>query len=136
MKRRPNDLSKKDFIETLDALYTAASSVRGRAHVKEFLKELLTVSERVMLGRRILIARMLLSGGTYDVIGRRLHVGRATIGRVEKWLQDQLPGYERAIRGLNKELEKRSRSIKAKNDPFSYTALKKKYKLHFLLFPW
>jgi uncharacterized protein YerC len=109
--------------------------VRGRAHVKEFLKELLTVSERVMLGRRILIARMLLSGATYEDVGKKLRVGRTTVGKVERWLQDQLPGYERAVRGLNQEMKKREQNAKARREPFSFTALKKKYKLHFLLFP-
>ena len=44
MKRRPKDLTDKETIVTLDALYTAASSVRGRDAVKLFLRDLLTPS--------------------------------------------------------------------------------------------
>lgn len=132
MKRKLNDLTEKEIIVTLDTLYTAASAVRGRAAVKLFLRDLLTPSERVMLGRRIIIARMILVGETYESIQKRLKVGQATIGRVHRWLRDQLPGYEQAIRGLEKEFDQRT----TKPAPFfSYAWLKRKYPLHFLLFP-
>ena len=62
MKIRARDLGDDVRMETLDALYTAASSVHGREAVKLFLRDLLTSSERIMLGRRILIARRLLAG--------------------------------------------------------------------------
>src|SRR3989344_7729843 len=97
MKRKINDLSEKDKIQTLDLLYTAASSVHGRDAMKLFLRDLLTTSERVMLGRRVWIARLLLSGHSQVEIGKRLHVGPNTIWRVQKWLEDQFPGYEQAI---------------------------------------
>ncbi len=132
MKRKLDDLTEKEIMVTLDTLYTAASAVRGRAAVKLFLRDLLTPSERIMLGRRIIIARMILAGETYESIQNKLRVGQATIGRVHRWLRDQLPGYELAIRGLEKEFDQRA----AKSTPiFSYAWLKQKYPLHFLLFP-
>ena len=133
MKRCPEDLTKKEMIATLDTLYTAASSVRGRNAVKLFLRDLLTPSERVMLGRRIIIARMLMRGASYDSIEKRLRVGRATIGRVHRWLQDQFPGFETAVKEMEREFDRRAR--KAPVEPFSYAWLKRKYPLHFLLFP-
>jgi len=135
MKRKINDLSEKDKIQTLDLLYTAASSVHGRDAMKLFLRDLLTTSERVMLGRRVWIARLLLSGHSQVEIGKRLHVGPNTIWRVQKWLEDQFPGYEQAIQGMEKEMGKRAIRAEIRDDPFSYAALKKKYPLHFLLFP-
>ncbi|HEY4474189.1 MAG TPA: Trp family transcriptional regulator [Candidatus Paceibacterota bacterium] len=133
MKRRPKDLSDKEMMATLDVLYTAASSVTSRDAVKLFLRDLLTPSERVMLGRRLIIARMLLRGTSYDTIGKKLKVGRATIGRVHKWLQDQFPGFETAVKEMEREFDRRAR--KAPVEPFSYAWLKRKYPLHFLLFP-
>lgn len=134
MKRKLNDLTKKEMIVTLDALYTAASTVKGRDKVKLFLRDLLTPSERIMLGRRIIIARMLLADVSYDDIGRRLRVGRATISRVHHWLQDQFPGFENAIKGLEKEYDQREWEYSTPElGTFAY--LKKKYPLHFLLFP-
>lgn len=140
MKVRAKELEDKDRIEILDALYTAASSVKGRADMKLFLRDLLTESERIMLGRRILIARMLIAGCTHRYIAEGLHVGLDTVSRVHRWLDDQLPGYEKAIEGMSKEFDKRYWQSKAgKRELYAKSAiyrLKKKYPLHFLLFPW
>ena len=116
---------------TLDALYTAASVLKGRDAIKLFLRDLLTPSERIMLGRRIIIARMLIAGESYDEIGERLRVGRATIGRVHRWLTDQFPGFENAIKEMESEFEQRKR----RGPLISYAYMKRKYPLHFLLFP-
>lgn len=132
MKRKVKDLTKSEYMVTLDSLYTAASSLTGRDAVKAFLRDLLTQSERVMLGRRVVIARLLLAGETYDRICERVRVGKGTVSRVDKWLNDQFPGYEKAIAGLEKEMQERKA---ARPESFTYAALKKKYPLHFLLFP-
>ncbi len=133
MKRRPKDLTREETIVTLDALYTAASTVRGRNAVKLFLRDLLTPSERIMLGRRIIIARMLIVSVPYEEIAQRLRVGHATVGRIHHWLKDQLPGFEQAIKGMEQEFEKRSE--KKLYATSALYRLKKKYPLHFLLFP-
>lgn len=135
MKRRVDELTKEEVIRTLDLLYTAAGTVRGRQAMKLFLKDLLTVSERIMLGRRIWIARLLLQGYNSEEIQRKLKVGQNTVGRIEHWLSDQLPGYEQVIQGLEKEMDERAVRRESLADPFSFAALKRKYPLHFLLFP-
>lgn len=114
-------------------LYTAAGAVRGRDAMKLFLRDLLTESERVMLGRRIIIARMLIEGHTYKMIEQELRVGRDTIWRVQVWLCDQFPGFENAIAELEKELDKRE--FKKQYATSALFRLKKKYPAHFLLFP-
>ena len=134
MKRKVDDLSAQEKIETLDTLYTTAGSVSGRKAMKSFLKELLTPSERIMLGRRIQIAQLLLAGQSQAYIGEKLKVGPNTIWRVEKWLDGQMPGYKEAIGGLEKEMFKRKSRIDKGYKPFTFSALKKKYPLHFLLF--
>jgi len=135
MKRKPSELSKEDKIRTLDLLYTAVASIRGRTAMKLFLRDLLTESERIMTGRRIWIARLLIQGEKHEAIGARLKVGSATIWRVERWLNDQFPGYEDAIKGVEKEMNKRAVRAEIRDNPFGYAALKKRYPLHFLLFP-
>ena len=135
MKKRPTELSREEKIRTLDTLYTALSAVRGRDAMKLFLRDLLTESERIMLGRRIWIARLLIAGEEYDAIGEKLHVGYGTIARVAHWLDDQFPGYEQAVREMEKQLDTRAVRAEIKKEPFSYAALKRKYPLHFLLFP-
>jgi len=135
MKKKVSELTEQEKIETLDILYTAAGTIHGREATKAFLKDLLTPSERIMLGRRIWIARLLLQGESQAEIGRKLKVGPNTIWRVERWLDDQMPGYEKAISGLEKEMGNRKEKMNMYAEPFSFAALKKKYPLHFLLFP-
>ncbi|MEK7505884.1 MAG: YerC/YecD family TrpR-related protein [Patescibacteria group bacterium] len=130
MKRKVQQLNNREKIETLDALYTAVSVLKNREEIKMFLRDLLTESERIMLGRRILIARMLISGKTWEKIIDELKVGPDTIQRVEKWLDDQFPGYEKVIEGMKKEIANRKIS-----STFSLKTLKKKYPSYFLLFP-
>jgi uncharacterized protein YerC len=132
MKKQISQLSSKEKMETLDILYTAAGTVKGRDATKAFLRELLTPSERIMLGRRIWIARLLLEGHSQAEIGEKLQVGPNTIWRVEKWLRDQMPGYRDAIKGMKKEFKKRKTKS---TDPFSLAGLKRRYPMHFLFFP-
>ncbi len=135
MKKKMTDLTEQERINTLDMLYTAAASAKGRDGMKAFLRDLLTPSERVMLGRRIWIARLLMQGMSHAEISRKLLVGLSTVSRVEHWLKDQFPGYEKVIAELEKEMDRRAVRREAKADPFSFAALKRKYPLHFLLFP-
>lgn len=135
MKRKARDLTNKERMQTLDMLYTAASSVHGRNAVKLFLRDLLTESERIMLGRRVWIARLLLKGEKYDAIAERLKLSYKTIYRVAQWLEDQLPGYEEAIKAMEKEFKGREKRFEIEYGPFSFRAMKRKYPLHFLLFP-
>lgn len=120
-------------MRTLDILYTAVAHVRGRQAAKLFLRDLLTESERIMLGRRIMVARLLLQGESFETVRRRTGVGLATIGRVGKWLADQFPGYENIIANMEEEFGKRD--FKRKYATSMLFRFKKKYPLHFLLFP-
>src|SRR5690606_31153663 len=127
-------LSKEDYVQTLDALYTAAATVKGRAAMKTFLRDLLTESERVMLGRRILIARDLIAGRTYDEISDSRGVGKDTIQKIARWLDDQIPGYERVVKEMEKEFAQRDKT-RVERTLYATSAifrLKKKYPLHFL----
>ena len=133
MKIKASKLSEKERIRILDALYTTVSAVQGRDAVKLLLRDLLTQSERLMLGRRIIIARKLLNGESYTDISKSLGVGPDTILRVQRWLHDEIPGYEQAIMGMEKEYEKRK--DKKRYAQSSLYRLKKKYPLYFLLIP-
>ena len=119
----------------LDILYTAVSSLNSREEVKKFLRDLLTESERIMMGRRIIIAQRLLEDKSYLEIKRELGVGMDTIIRVHRWLEDDIDGYEKVVKKLEKVFESRQeKRDKAYLDPFSFEGLKKRYPLHFFLF--
>jgi uncharacterized protein YerC len=105
--------------------------------MKLFLRDLLTESERIMLGRRILIAQKLLKGETHRSIETQMGVGKDTVWRVQRWLHDQLPGYELAIKEMEIEFNERQKRFDDKK-LFATSAmyrLKKKYPLHFLFVP-
>lgn len=135
MKVRPRKIQNKDRMKYLDVLYTAMSGLKSREEIKSFLRDLLTESERVMIGRRIIIAQRLLEEKSYDEIVRELRVGKDTIMRVHRWLEDETEGYEKAIKKLEKVFESRQEKRDgAYLDPFSFEGLKKRYPLHFFLF--
>ena len=134
MKVKPRKVQKGDKIRYLDALYTSVSLIKGREEVKNFLRDLLTESERIMLGRRIIIAQKLLKEEPYEQIARDLRVGTDTINRVHRWLADEDNGYEQVVKRLEKELSTRQEKIDSKYiDPFSFNGLRKRYPLHFFL---
>lgn len=135
MRRQAKDLTDDERRDTLDALYTAVGTVNGRDEAKAFLRDLLTESERIMLGRRIQIARALLAGATHDEVVASFQVGKDTTMRIARWLEEKMPGYKKVIADMDKEFKKRQDKIEIARDPFSFKALKKKYPLHFLLFP-
>jgi len=135
MKRKIEELTKKEVIVTLDALYTAASAVKGREAVKLFLRDLLTPSERIMLGRRIIIARMLIAGEVEKDVSARLRVGRSTVWRVRRWLEDQFPGYENAITKMEQEYLRRKKKGVHGLQPYSAAWVKKHYPLMFWFVP-
>lgn len=135
MKIRSRKLNKQEKIEYLDALYTAVESLGSRDEVKNFLRDLLTEGERIMVGRRIIIAKRLLSEESYEQIVREMRVGPDTIMRVHRWLEDDIEGYEKVVKKLEKVLESRQeKRDKVYFDPFSFQGLKKRYPLHFFLF--
>jgi len=108
--------------------------------MKKFLRDLLTESERIMVGRRIVIASKLLKKESYDDIIFDLKVGADTIFRVHKWLKDEVKGYEKAIEKFEKIVKDREEKFNRKRkeiddyymNPFG--RLKKRYPLHFLLY--
>lgn len=134
-KVNPRFLDPKERREYLDLLWTSIAGLETRQGVKNFFKDLLSESEAVMLARRILIAKMLLEGKTYQEIIDELKVGIDTINRVSQWLSSGFGGYEKAIKAFDRALAKRKEIEKKKFlRPYSFDWLKNKYPLHFLLF--
>ena len=137
MKVRSKQLTNEERTRTFNALHTATGSIKDPIAMKAFLRNLLTESEHIMLGRRILLAREILSGKTYDEIVIEYKVGKDTILRIKKWLDDQLPGYEAIIHEPERmsETSKKGGIDKKLHATSGLYRLKKKYPLHFLLFP-
>ena len=136
MKRRPSDLSPADQAFTRKVLFEAAKTAQTGKQLEVFLEGVLTPSEQIMIGRRIWISRMILENKSYDEIGARLKVGSGTIAKVEMSMLGLLPDYGNFIKREVRRATKEHRDEIASQNRFGLAALKKRYPLHFLLFPW
>lgn len=118
----------------LGEFYDMVSLLQSRTDVKNFFKDLLTLSEVVMISRRIQIAKMLLQGRTYDEIKESLKAGSSTIGQVDRWLNNGFGGYKDMIKKHSKVKKTKNEDglIGDENTPLSLENIKKKYPAHFL----
>jgi len=91
------------FIKTL-------VNLKDEHEVKNFLEDLLSPTERIMLVKRLAIAILLRKKHTYDEIDRSLKVSRQTIMNVSFWLKNGKSGYEKAVEKILKN-QKREASM-------------------------
>jgi len=136
MKRKLEDLSLDDQTFTRKVLMEAATQAAANGTIEEFMESLLTPSEQIMCGRRLWIGRMLLSGKQFEEIGARLLVGPNTVQKIEKQLLGEIPDYGETIKINRRKATSQKRKLAALENPYSLTALKQKYPLHFMFFPW
>jgi len=123
---------------TLTALYESAKQFDGTQPVIGFIDELLTDSEKITIGRRILIAQMILAGSRQTEIREKLNVSPNTFTRTRKWLEGQIPKYGEVLEEYKKTaaahaLRNRKRK-KERYDPLTFKGMRKKYPMHFLFF--
>lgn len=132
----PRSVDSDSKMKYLDLLWTSIAQLESREEVKIFFKDLLSESESLMLARRIEIAKRLMDGQSYETIAQELKVGMDTINRVQRWLISGSGGYEKAVSGFKKELDRRFKksSVQEKNKLYGFDWLKKKYPMQFLLF--
>jgi uncharacterized protein YerC len=133
MRREISRIKEKEKKATLEALYQATDRIRGDDAVKIFINDILTESEQITIGRRLLIANLILTGHTYAEIHNQLGVSPNTFSRIRQWLTGRFSDYDQAL----KDTSPSSPSTKVtytKVTPLSYEHLKKKFPLHFLLF--
>lgn len=125
----------------LDALYASATEFSGKEPVVAFIDALLTENEKKVIGRRILIAQMILAGKTRMEISNVLGVSPNTIALTRKWLEAVMPRYsetlqERAAIAQAKKVArtKTRKQYKQYADPSTFRGLRQRYPMHFLLF--
>ena len=139
MRRTIEETPSKEKVVVLAALDKAAQRFSGGDAVAKFIREVLTEGEKLVIGRRLAVAQMILAGCTYYEIRNRLHVSPNTFSRINKWLDELFPDYERVSaaekRGVKERREKRRPALRAEYvDPLSFKSLRRKYPMHFLLF--
>lgn len=132
-KVKYHQLSESEKKKCLGEFYSMIALLKNRQDAKNFLKDLLTLSETVMISRRIQIAKMLLEGNTYEDIKKQLRVGPTTICMVEKWLNNGFGGYRKTIEEYKKKYPDRDDFEKYGYPAFSKEWVRKKYPMHYLL---
>ena len=91
---------------------------------------LLTKSEQIKIGRRILIANAILAGKTRMEIQNVFHISPNTFTHIRRWLESECAKYE-APQTTHTKQTSYSKTMLA---PFSYDDMKRRYPAHFLLF--
>lgn len=97
MKINLEKLKKETREKFLDILYAALDQAKSKNEVKSFINDILTESEKIMLGRRILIAKRLLERQSYLQIVKEIGVGFDTIFTVKRWLGGRHQGYKKVV---------------------------------------
>jgi len=91
-----------------------------------FVQDLLTKSEMKMLGKRLRIAKLLLSGMTYEEIQNNLHSSHTTVAKIAAWLAERGDGFRKIIEKLPKEKQEEKWFERSEWDSF-----KRRYSLYF-----
>lgn len=99
-KYNEKKLTYTDQEKLMDMLCEILIRLKTKKVIKNFLKDLLNRQERVMLMRRLIIAKMLTKNCTYQEIIDRLHCSPVTIARIERWLNFGRGGYKQAVKAI------------------------------------
>ena len=78
------------------------ADIKTPLEAKNFIEDLLSPTEKIMLIKRLAIAVLLTKGKTYEYIDDTLKVSRATIMNVSLWLKHGKGGYRKVVDSILK----------------------------------
>ena len=126
--RRFEKLSKSEqenlFVDLLNALVCT----ENLSDAALFLQDLLTRKEAQTLSKRLRIAKLLITGMTYEEIGKDLHASHATIAKIAIWLNERGDGFRKIVEKLP---ERKVEKEKAWTDLSDWDKFKRKHALYF-----
>ncbi len=97
---------KKDLEQKINSLlHEAVSSVQSSTESAQFLDDLLTPTEKIVLAKRLAIAYLLLKGYPYAAIESTLKVSNSTVSFVALMLKYKSEGLRKVINKLIKQKE-------------------------------
>jgi len=108
-------LSKDLEAEMHALLQYVLADLRTKNEICLFLDDLLTPTEKVMLGKRLAIAFLIEEGHDHRSIQRIMHVSLTTVSSVHFWLKNRGDGYRMVIARMKKEKEWAGRLNKLNN---------------------
>ena len=114
-------LSKDQIDQLSQHIINASFLIRDRSDLNLFFGDLLTTTEKIMLGKRLLIAMMIERGRAYMDIRRMLGVSDPTIAIISEQLKKDGRGFRSAIKQLRRKekidaiLERFGKALEALN---------------------
>lgn len=99
-KISPAKMSKRDMDKMLNLLYNKLSKLKTRKEIADFIADILMDSEKIMILRRLQIAKLLLEEKTYNEIRKKLKVGFDNIKTVRHKIDFGSGGYIKFIKEL------------------------------------
>lgn len=87
-------------MELMFDLINSFRVLKSPIETTNFLQDLLTAKEIKNLAKRLRIAKLLLTGVTFEEIVRTLHVSYATAAKVSTWLSEGGQGFREVISRL------------------------------------
>ena len=103
----PKILEEQMFV----LFHRALADLRTEKDVSKFLEDLLTPSERIMLGKRLAIAVLLDKGYDQRTIHTIMKVSVSTVSSVNYWLKHQGSGYRIVLSKLKNQEEWRELKV-------------------------
>jgi|SRR3989344_8134892 len=80
------------------ALIKAFLKLKDEKEAADFLRDLMTLPEIEEFSNRLEIAKLLLEGGSYQRIAKRMGVSTTTVTRVAHWLFKGCGGYWKVLK--------------------------------------
>lgn len=96
-------ISNKEREDLLKEFCEAISVLKNSSEIMNFITDLLTKKELIMLAKRIKIAKLLIEGKNYREIEGILKVSHGTIARVNQWLLEGGEGFRLIAKRTKKE---------------------------------
>lgn len=121
--RNKSKLSKEEQTNLFIKLAKGLVVLRKPEEMAQFLRDLLSEPEVLMLAKRLQIAEFLVEGLTYEKIRDQAKVSFGTIARVQTWLETYGEGYRTVL----------SRTIKTERNiqKDSFSKLKRIYPMYY-----
>lgn len=132
MSRKKHEITNQLLEQVLREVANRMGSEQG---AQDFIFKVLTNEERQTIGRRILIARLLLEGYSGAEIADLMNVSPNTLSRVRRWLEEDIPYATIPSPRITAKQSRRTSTPKPSyGAPFSFERLSNAYPMHFLLF--
>ena len=116
-------LDKKQQTELFIDFVKSVSALKSPVEAANYIKDLLSEAEVMILARRLQIARLLEDGLTYQQVNKETKASFTTIAKVHWWLQQYGEGYRLVL--------SRTKQEKVRDNFSPFSRLKRKFPLYF-----